>query len=145
MENVEPSIVWPHVNSIHGWVGPLVTHVPIKLLLPYMEAFNCLGIIGTCWFENRVSTMADVSSPLLLELLFEPARCQFYDKLMRILQHSQVSVSLFFDSSCIDMIMPTRPAVHYWRSFCPSTIAGSLLYCSPQDSTSCTLLEIVLS
>ena len=56
MENVEPSIVWPHVNSIHRWAGPPVTHVPIRLLLPYMEAINCLGIISTCRFEDRVST-----------------------------------------------------------------------------------------
>ena len=73
MENVEQSIVWPPVNSIHGCAGPSVTLVPNRLLLPYMEAINCLGIIGTCRFEDRVhsQTMADASSRQLRELLFE--------------------------------------------------------------------------
>ena len=130
MENVEQSIVWPHVNSIHGCAGPSVTHVPNRLLLPYMEAINCLGIIGTCQFEDRVhsQTMADVSSRQLAAApgaFVWTALCQFYDKLMRILQHSQVLVSLFFESSCIDMIMPTRPAVHYSRPVCPIHINTS--------------------
>ena len=73
--------------------------------------------------------MADVSSRQLRELLFEPARCQFNGKLMRILQHSQVLVSLFFDSSCIDMRIPARSAVHYSRPLCPKHLDTS-----PSDS-----------
>ena len=69
--------------------------------------------------------MADVSSRQLRELLFEPAQCQFNGKLMRILQHSQVLVSLFFDSRCIDMRMPARSAVHYSRPLCPKRLDTS--------------------
>ena len=61
--------------------------------------------------------MENVEPSIVWPLLFEPARFQFYDKLMRILQHSQVLVSLLYDSSCIDMIMPARPAVHYSRFY----------------------------
>ena len=69
--------------------------------------------------------MADVSSRQLRKLLFEPAKCQFNGKLMRILQHSQVLVSLFFDSSCIDMRMPARSAVHNSRPLCPKRLDTS--------------------